>query len=77
MLHNLGMLPADEPRTQGEQHVLLRVYCHAYGDKVILLLAGYDKGEAPSKQREQKEIRTAQTRLRDFQERMADSTYES
>ncbi len=77
MLHNLGVLPADEPRAQGKEHILLRVYCHAYGNKVILLLAGYDKGEAPSKQREQKEIRTAQTRMRDFQGRMAESTYES
>jgi len=76
MLHNLGLLPPDEPRTQAEEHVLLRVYCHAYGDKVILLLAGYDKGEAPSKKREQTEIRTAEARLKDFQERMARSTYE-
>jgi len=77
MLHNLGLLPPDEPRAQAEEHVLLRVYCHAYGNKVILLLAGYDKGEAPSKQREEREIRTAEARLKDFQERTARSTYES
>lgn len=77
MLHNPGLLPTDEPRVQGEEHILPRVYCHAYGAKVILLLAGYDKGEALSKQREQKEIRTAQARLTDFQDQMAESTYES
>jgi len=77
MLHNLGLLPPDEPRAQAEEHVLLRVYCHAYGNKVILLLAGYDKGEAPSKQREAREIRTAEARLKDFQERTARATYES
>lgn len=77
MLHNLGLLPPDEPRAQVGEHVLLRVYCHAYGNKVILLLAGYDKDEAPSKQREQREIRTAEARLKDFQERMGRSTYES
>ncbi len=76
MLHNLGLLPTDEPRAQVEEKVLLRVYCHAYGNKVILLLAGYDKGEAPSKQREQREIRTAETRLKDFQDRMSRSSYE-
>jgi len=77
VLHNLGLLPADEPRVKAEEDVLLRVYCHAHGNKVILLLAGYDKGKAPSKQREQKEIRLAETRLKDFQNRMSRGSYES
>jgi len=75
VLHNLGLLPADEPRTRAEEDVLLRVYCHAYGSKVILLVAGYDKGDAPSKRREQKEIRLAETRLKDFQNRMSAGSY--
>ncbi len=29
-------------------NVLLRVFCHAHGRKVVLLLAGYDKGREPS-----------------------------
>jgi phage-related protein len=75
VLHNLGLLPADEPRH--EEDVLLRVYCHAYGEKVILLVAGYDKGEAPSRQREQKEVQLARKRLKDFRERTRQDTYES
>ncbi len=77
VLQNLGLLPASEPRVKSEERVLLRVYCHAHGSKVILLLAGYDKGDAPSKRREQKEIRLAETRLKDFQDRMSRGTYES
>jgi|SRR5579859_6952215 len=73
VLHNLGLLSSDEPRT--EEGILLRVYCHAYGSKVILLLAGYDKAEAPSTQREQKEIRLARTRLKDFQDRISRGSY--
>jgi putative component of toxin-antitoxin plasmid stabilization module len=77
VLHNIGLLPRDEPRVKSEEEVLLRVYCHAYGSKVILLLAGYDKGEEPAKKREQKEIRLAQGRLKDFEERVARGVYES
>jgi len=75
VLHNLGLLPADELRTRTEEDVLLRVYCHAYGSKVILLVAGYDKGDAPSKWREQKEIRLAETPLKDFQNWMSAGSY--
>jgi hypothetical protein len=28
--------------------ILLRVFCHAQADRIILLLGGYDKGERPS-----------------------------
>ncbi len=51
--------------------VLLRVFCHAYGDKIVLLMNGYDKGEDPSERRQQKEIRLARKRLLDFKERQA------
>ena len=49
--------------------VLLRVFCHAHGPRVILLLAAYDKGADPSKKRQQREIATARRRLRDFRSR--------
>jgi phage-related protein len=42
-----------------EDNLLLRAFCHAYGDKVILLLAAYDKSEDPSAKRQQKEIELA------------------
>jgi hypothetical protein len=46
------------------ERILLRVFCHAHGDKLILLLGGYDKGSAPSSSRQQREINTARARLR-------------
>ncbi|MEA2634233.1 MAG: hypothetical protein QOH92_1000 [Chloroflexota bacterium] len=52
-----------------EGKLLLRAFCHAYGDKVILLLAAYDKGEDPSSKRQQKEIELARRRLTDWQQR--------
>ena len=52
-----------------ERNLLLRAFCHAYGDKVILVLAGYDKSEDPSPKRQQKEIELARRRLTDWQQR--------
>jgi len=46
--------------------VLLRIFCHAHGQKIVLLLGGYDKGAAPSKRRQDREIETARQRLRTF-----------
>ena len=62
----------DAPVTGARRgNVLLRVFCHAYGDKVVLLLNGYDKGEDPSDKRQQREIRTAKKRLAEFKDRQA------
>jgi len=46
--------------------VLLRVFCHAKGDRVILLLGGYDKGGDPSPRRQAREIEVARRRLGDY-----------
>lgn len=51
------------------EKILLRVFCHAYGDKVIVLVGGYDKGEDPSVKRQQKEIDVARKRLADWKRR--------
>ena len=56
-------------RTQELDRILLRIFCHAHGTKVILLLAGYDKGKEPSKKRQQAEIELARKRLADWQRR--------
>lgn len=40
-----------------------RLFCHAHGDRLILLLGAYDKGEDVSKKRQQDEIATAKSRL--------------
>ena len=53
----------------GGERVLLRVFCHAYGDRIVLLLGGYDKGADPSAKRQQKELAIARKRLGDFRRR--------
>jgi putative component of toxin-antitoxin plasmid stabilization module len=43
--------------------LLIRIFCHAHGDKVILLLGGYDKGKSPGEKRQADEIASARRRL--------------
>lgn len=50
---------------EGED-VLLRVYFHAHGGKLILLLGGFDKGEHPNW--EDTQIAEARARLKDWKE---------
>lgn len=49
--------------------VVLRLFCHGYGDKKILVLNGYDKGEDPSKSTQQRELALAKSRLREWKAR--------
>lgn len=58
-----GAIIDEKGRRVPPEKILLRVFCHAYGDKVVLLLGGYDKGEDPSPKRQQKEIEEARRRL--------------
>lgn len=51
------------------EEILLRVFCHAYGDHIVLLLGGYDKGEDPSKKRQNEEIEEARARLKRWKAR--------
>jgi len=61
---------APEPLIRGPgQRVLLRVFFHPYGEKLILLLGGYDKGRHPSKKKQDAEIARARKRLKEFKER--------
>jgi hypothetical protein len=53
----------------GSERILLRVFCHAHGDRLILLLGGYDKGAHPSARRQQQEIQRARQRLGDYLQR--------
>ena len=46
--------------------VLLRMFCHAHGRRIVLLLGGYDKGTDPSARRQSREIESARGRLRSF-----------
>ena len=54
---------------EGSDEILLRVFCHAHGTKVILLLAGYDKGKEPSSKRQSSEIKRAKQRLANWKSR--------
>ena len=51
------------------QAIVLRVFFHAHGRRIVLLLGGYDKGRDPSERRQQREIDTARRRLEDFRTR--------
>jgi len=66
ILRSVGKTPRPEP---GSERILLRVFCHAYGDRIVLLLGGYDKGADPSPKRQQREIADARKRLKDFRRR--------
>lgn len=50
--------------------VLLRIFCHAHGQRIVLLLGGYDKGASPSSKKQAREIEKARGRLRSFQLRL-------
>jgi putative component of toxin-antitoxin plasmid stabilization module len=49
-----------------EPPLFARVFCHAHGNRLILLLGGYDKGRDPSRRRQQREIALARSRLADW-----------
>jgi hypothetical protein len=51
----------------GADKVLLRVFFHVYGDRVVLLLSGYDKLADTKGRRQDKEIKSARRHLRSFQ----------
>lgn len=55
---------APTERLGGRGRVLIRVLCAFEGNRVILLLGGYDKLRDPSKRRQQREIRAAAAVLR-------------
>jgi len=56
-------LPVPKELKEGTGKILLRVFCHAHGKKVVMLLAGYDKGKEPSIRRQNAEIKRAKQRL--------------
>jgi len=47
--------------------ILLRVFFAAYGQRIVLLLGGYDKGRDPSTRRQEREIAKARKALRSFE----------
>ena len=66
----IRMFGGEPPEVDGQpEKVLLRVFVHFYGQKVVLLLGGYDKGDDPRKRRQQREIIEARRLLAQFKER--------
>ena len=55
--------------TEEGGRILLRVFCHAHGDRLVLLVGGYDKGQHPSLKRQNAEIQLARKRLADWRRR--------
>ncbi len=49
--------------------MLFRVFFSVHGEKVVLLLGGYDKGRHPAKSHQQSQIRVARERLADWKRR--------
>lgn len=52
-----------KPGDEIAEKLVLRIFCHAHGDRKILVLHGYDKGKRPSSRRQQREIEVARSRL--------------
>jgi len=64
------MFGGESPEIDGQpEKVLLRVFVHFYGHKVVVLLGGYDKGDDPQKRRQQREVAEARRLLGQFKER--------
>ena len=57
------------PEDDEPAKILLRVFCHAHGNRIVLLLAGYDKGERPSASHQREQIEIARGRLKDWKVR--------
>jgi hypothetical protein len=52
-----------------EARILLRVFFHPHGNKLVLLLSGYDKGEHSSKPYQNAEIEKARSMLKHWKAR--------
>lgn len=61
--HGSAQSVAEVPTRLRKKRVLIRVYCTFHGDKIVLLLGGYNKLRSPSRKQEQKEIRAARAAL--------------
>lgn len=66
-----AMFAGAPPGAKVGERVLLRVFFHPHGDRIVLLLGGYDKGADPSDRKQAREIATARKRLTDFKTRAA------
>ncbi len=61
--------PARRSLLKVQQKVLFRVFFHPHGEKVLLLLGGYDKAKHSSPTYQNAQIQIARKRLADWQAR--------
>lgn len=66
-----SMFGGAPPGAKEGERVMLRVFFHPYGSRIILLLGGYDKGRDPRDRRQDREIEAARKRLKAFKAREA------
>ena len=55
--------------TKVSEKILLRLFVHFYGQKVVLLLHGYDKAGNDSQRNQEREINLARKRLKEWKAR--------
>ena len=60
------MFGGQEARIRPKERILLRVFVHFHGTKVVLLLGGYDKGRHPDSKKQEREIKKARRALDDW-----------
>ena len=65
------MFAGRETRIRPNERVLLRVFVHFHGTKVVLLLGGYDKGKDPKKRRQDREVEKASKNLTTWRARQS------
>jgi hypothetical protein len=64
-----SQLDENVPKGAGAGEILLRIFVAFHGNKICLLLAGYDKKADPSEKRQNREITVARKRLTEWKER--------
>jgi hypothetical protein len=69
VLTHLGFRRKRKLQSAPGRAMLFRVFFHPHGNKVILLLAAYDKGRQPSKAYQQRQITLARKRLAEWMRR--------
>jgi hypothetical protein len=66
ILGRLGFKPRGKMVRASSRVLLLRVFFTVQGDRLVLLLGGYDKGRHTSKSYQQAQIHLARARLKDW-----------
>jgi hypothetical protein len=65
----LEMYGRQAKRAEPDERLTLRVFFHPHGNKLLLLLNGYDKADDPSGRRQDEEIKVARKRLQEYRSR--------